>query len=93
MPTLAEFFGLKVCMYREDRSPHHYPHIHVYFAEYDAVVRIPDGELMEFDDGFPMAKIRLAQVWVDLHTAELMENWRLIGSDKKFFKISPLEVK
>lgn len=23
MPTLAEFAGLKVCMYREDRSPHH----------------------------------------------------------------------
>ena len=65
----------------------------ILFAEYDAVVRIPDGELMEHDDGFPEAKIRLAQVWVDLHTAELMENWRLIGSDKKFFKISPLEVK
>ena len=48
---------------------------------------------MEHDDGFPKAKIRLTQVWVDLHTAELMENWRLIGSDKKFPKISPLEVK
>lgn len=48
---------------------------------------------MEFDDGFPKAKIRLAQVWMDLHSAEFMENWRLIGSDRKFFKISPLEVK
>lgn len=27
MPTLSEFAGLKVCMYREDRSPHHFPHI------------------------------------------------------------------
>ena len=93
MPTLTEFFGLKICMYREDRSPHHYPHIHAYFSEYDAVIRIPDGELVESDSGFPRNKIRLAQVWVDLHSAELMENWRLISTDRKYFKIAPLEVK
>lgn len=93
MPTLAEFFGLKICMYREDRSPHHYPHIHVYFAEFDAVIRIPDGEFVESDDGFPKGKIRLAQVWVDLHAAELMENWRLISTDKKYFKVPPLEIR
>ncbi len=80
-------------MWREDRSSHHYPHVHVYYAEYDAVIRVPDGELMEADDDFPKSKIRLAQVWIDLHGPELMENWRLIGSDKKFFRISPLEVK
>ncbi len=80
-------------MYREDRSSHHYPHIHVYYAEYDAVIRVPDGELVEADDAFPKNKIRLAQVWIDLHGPELMENWRLIGNDRKFFKISPLEVK
>ena len=93
MPTLAEFAGLKVCMYREDRSPHHFPHVHAYFAEYDAVIRVPDGDLIESDDAFPKSKLRLVQVWVDLHSAELMENWRLIGSDKKFFRISPLEIK
>ena len=93
MPTLAEFFGLKVCMYREDNSSHHYPHVHVYIAECDAVVRIPDGEVMEADDGFPKSKLRLAQVWIDLHANELMENWTLIGADKKFFKIAPLEVR
>ena len=93
MPTLSEFAGLKVCMYREDRSSHHYPHVHAYFAEYDAVIRFPDGELIEADDAFPKSKLRLVQVWVDLHAAELLENWRLIGTDKKFFRISPLEVR
>ena len=93
MPTLAEFFGLKICMYREDRSSHHYPHVHAYFAEYDAVIRVPDGELIESADGFPRNKIRLVQVWIDLHAAELMENWRLISSDRKYFKIAPLEIK
>jgi len=93
MPTLSEFAGLKISMYREDNSPHHYPHIHAYFAEYESVIRVPDGELIESDDAFPKNKLRLVQVWVDLHAAELMENWRLIGSDSKFFKISPLEVK
>ena len=67
--------------------------VHAYFAEYDAVIRVPDGELIESDDAFPKSKLRLVQVRVDLHAAELMENWRLIGSDKKFFRISPLEVK
>lgn len=93
MPTLTEFLGLKICMYREDRSKHHYPHIHAYFAEYDAVIRIPDGELMEADAGFPRNKIHLVQVWIDLHAPELMENWRLISTDKKYFKVAPLEVK
>ena len=58
MPTLAEFAGLKICMYREDRSPHHFPHVHAYFAEYDAVIRVPDGELIESDDAFPKSKLR-----------------------------------
>ena len=66
---------------------------HAYFAEYDAVIRVPDGELIEADDAFPKSKLRLVQVWVDLHAAELLENWRLIGMDKKFFRISPLEVR
>ena len=48
---------------------------------------------MEADDGFPRNKIRLVQVWIDLHAAELMENWRLVCSDRKYFKIAPLEVK
>ena len=45
------------------------------------------------DDAFPKSKLRLVQVWVDLHAAELLENWRLIGTDKKFFRIAPLEVR
>ena len=43
-----------------------------YFAEYDAVIRVPDGELIEADDAFPKSKLRLVQVWVDLHAAELL---------------------
>lgn len=42
MPTLSEFFGLKVCMCREDGPSHHFPHVHIYVADCDAVVRVPD---------------------------------------------------
>lgn len=49
--------------------------------------------IMESDDAFPKSKLRLAPVWIDLHANEIMDNWALISSDKKFFKIAPLEVR
>ncbi len=32
-----------------DTKPHHLPHIHVEYAEFEAVFQIPDGQLLEGD--------------------------------------------
>ena len=54
MPVISMFYGLIVAMYYLDTKQHNYPHIHVKYAEHEAVVRIPNGEVIE--GGLPAAK-------------------------------------
>ncbi len=47
MPTISMFYGIIVYMYYVDNKQHQIPHIHVKYQEHEAVVSIPDGELLE----------------------------------------------
>ena len=47
MPVISMFYGIIVLMYYFDNKRHHLPHIHVQYGEEEAVVTIPDGELLE----------------------------------------------
>ena len=47
MPTISMFYGIIIRMYALDNKQHHLPHIHVEYAEAEAVFQIPDGELLE----------------------------------------------
>ncbi len=40
MPTISMFYGIIVRMYMLDTKQHHLPHIHVEYAEFDAVFQI-----------------------------------------------------
>ena len=46
MPILSMFYGVVVYMYFYDDSQHKAPHIHVEYAEYTAVLRIEDGQIV-----------------------------------------------
>ena len=46
MPTISMFYGIIIRMYALDNKQHHLPHIHVEYAEAEAVFQIPDGELL-----------------------------------------------
>ena len=67
---------------------HHLPHIHVEYAEFDAVFQIPDGNLLEGD--LPTKQFKLVQAWIALHEDELMADWKLAACGTTPYKIEPL---
>ena len=71
-----------------DPGEHNPPHIHVYYQDDNAIVSIPDGEILSGE--IPNRKLRLVQAWVELHSEELMANWKLVTSGELPFKVDPL---
>ena len=88
MPVISMFYGVIVLMYYFDNKKHHQPHIHVQFAEEEAVISIPDGDLIE--GSLRSAKLKLVRAWVEIHQDELMANWQLAINGQPIFKIEPL---
>ncbi|MDP2829765.1 MAG: DUF4160 domain-containing protein [Sulfuricellaceae bacterium] len=88
MPTISMFYGLIIRMLFMDTKQHHLPHIHVEYQSMEAVFVIPSGELLEGQ--LPEKKVRLVQVWIDLHEEELMADWALATRGEPLFRIDPL---
>ncbi len=76
-------------MYVFDTKQHHLPHIHVEYAEAEAIFQIPDGELLEGE--LPGKQNKLVQAWIALHADELMADWKLAVSGAPLYKIEPLK--
>lgn len=83
------FYGLIVSMYYLDTKQHDYPHIHVKYAEQEAIFKIPDGSLLE--GSLPNNKQKLVEAWIEIHKEELMANWQLAVTGNTVFKIDPLK--
>lgn len=81
------FYGIIVRMYSEPDSPHHEPHIHVEYAGQTAVISL-DGHLISGE--IPENKLRMVQVWMDIHQEDLQANWKLLYNGEPAFKIDPL---
>ena len=47
MAIIAMFYGIIISMYYFDKRQHHIPHIHVKYQDQEAVIAIPDGEVLE----------------------------------------------
>ena len=88
MPVLSTFYGIVVSMYFMDNRRHHPPHVHARYQDDEAVLSIPEGELLE--GGLPPGKLRLVQAWVEIHRDELMADWQLAAGGQQPFKIEPL---
>ena len=89
MPTISMFYGIIIRMYALDNKQHDLPHIHVEYAEAEAVFQIPDGELLE--GMLPNKQYKLVQAWMVLHADELMADWKLAISGSTPYKIEPLK--
>ena len=55
MPTISMFYGIIIRMLFMDKQQHHLPHLHVEYQGKQAVISIPDGNLLEGD--FPEATV------------------------------------
>ena len=47
MPVISMFYGIIVSLYFQDNRQHHRPHIHAKYQGDEAVIAIPDGELLD----------------------------------------------
>ncbi len=89
MPVLSMFYGIIIRMFYYDNKQHNLPHIHIEYGEYNAVVTINEGNLIEGD--FPKEKLKLVQAWIEIHKDELKANWKLAIEGQNIFKIDALK--
>ncbi len=88
MPTISMFYGIIIYMFFYDDKKHHRPHIHANYGEYDAVIAIDDGEIIEGE--LARKKLKLVQAWVEIRKEDLMADWKLAIDGQQLFKIDPL---
>jgi hypothetical protein len=88
MPVVSMFYGIIVSIYFVDNKRHHSPHIHVKYQDDEAVVGIPDGNVLE--GSLPGNKMKLLQAWIEIHRDELTADWALAVEGQQVFKIDPL---
>ncbi len=82
------FYGILVRMYVLDLQRHHLPHIHVEYAEHNAVYSLADGDLLE--GSLPSRQHKLVAAWMELRQDELMADWKLASTGQAPYKIAPL---
>jgi len=82
------FYGIIVSLYYLDNKQHGRPHVHVRYQEHEAVLGIPDGDILE--GSMPAKKLKLAQAWMEIHRDELVADWELAVSGQAPYKIEPL---
>ncbi|WOG30134.1 DUF4160 domain-containing protein [Endozoicomonas sp. 8E] len=89
MPTISMFYGLIVRMYYFDNQQHNMPHIHVFYQNFEAIIEIPTGKILE--GNLPKSKQKLVDAWIEIHKESLMANWDLAVNGDSVFKIDPLK--
>ena len=89
MAIISMFYGIIISMYYLDNKKHHLPHIHVKYQDQEAVMRIPEGEIIE--GNLPSNKMKLVLAWIEIHKDELMADWELAINGENIFKIEPLK--
>lgn len=87
MPELSRFFSVIIRMYLSDHAP---PHFHATYQDYNAMIDIAEGNVLQ--GALPRKELRLVLAWLELHRDELLENW-LIASQRsgELKKVKPLD--
>ncbi len=88
MPVISMFYGIIISMYFLDNRQHKRPHIHAKYQGQEAVIAIPEGEVLE--GSLPPSKMKLVIAWVEIHRDELMADWDLAVNGQHPYKIDPL---
>ena len=89
MAVIAMFYGIIVSMYFFDTRQHHRPHIHVKYQDEEAVLSIPEGEILE--GSLKASKMKLVQAWIEIHQDDLMADWALASQGEQVFRIEALK--
>ena len=66
------------------------PHIHAEYSGEEVVVAL-DGTVLEGEKSFPRNKLKMLEVWMDIHHEDLEANWKLLSNGEQFFRLDPLK--
>ena len=66
------------------------PHIHAEYSGEEVVVAL-DGTVLEGEKNFPRNKLKMLEVWLDIHHEDLEANWKWLSNGEQFFRIAPLK--
>jgi hypothetical protein len=88
MPTISMFYGIIVSLYFQDNKRHHRPHVHAKYQSDEAVIAIPEGEILE--GTLPPGKMKMVLAWIEIHRDDLLADWELAVNGQQPFKIEPL---
>ena len=89
MPTISMFYGIIVRMLYMDTQQHKLPHLHVEYQGCEAVISIPEGNLLE--GTLAPKKLKMVQAWIAIHEDELMADWALAAKGEPVYPIPPLQ--
>ena len=89
MPVISTFYGIVILMFYLDNKRHYRSHVHAQYGEFEAVIAIDNGDVLEGD--LQKARMKLVQAWIEIHKEELMANWRLAVKGQQIGKIAPLK--
>ena len=84
MPEISRFYGMIVKMFFRQRE-HGVAHIHVVYGEFNGVIAIATGEMLDGD--LPNNALMLIRQWLSVHRDELLAMWE----SQKLGKLPPLE--
>ena len=85
MPQISFFYGIYIWMNFSDHQP---PHFHAWYGDYKVIVNIKDGVVK---GEMPGRALRMILEWLDVHRAELMNNWDKAQKGEPLDKIEPLK--
>ena len=85
MPEISRFLGIVIAMYYRDHDPAHF---YAVYGEHEITVEIQTGTIAGY---FPGRARRHVLEWLELHRAELLEDWQLARLRRPLRRIEPLE--
>ncbi|HLW65054.1 MAG TPA: DUF4160 domain-containing protein [Gemmataceae bacterium] len=85
MPRVSQFYGIAIYMYYRDHAP---PHFHAIYGADEAVFDIATGAA--FIGKLPRRARKLVEEWLELHRAEIQQNWDLAIAGQPLAQIDPL---
>jgi hypothetical protein len=85
MPVVSKFFGIVIRLFYDEHNP---PHLH---AEYQKNKAVFDFQGNIIRGSLPSkTATKLIREWIDLHSVELEQDWKLAKAGKTIREIAPL---
>ena len=86
LPEIAEFDGIKICMYYAPREKHQLPHFHALYGEKEASFLIDGQKLLA--GSLPRPQRKQVQGWAAEHETQLAERWDQARNGQRLQRIS-----